>query len=438
MVHACNVREGTCFMSSPRAYVCFMVSVPLFNSRGFIKQNNNNNNNNNNDAREFRRRSCRPFLQYVHQPNVLSIVCSEETPSEDKFKDWDGTWDHNALQAYSTTFTVGAKKGTIPAIFAGNFLGRDADVVFDYRQAKTKALRNIVGDYYVPPVFMDRVVLHMTKNFLGSSVKGLKIPLILGIWGAKGEGKSFQVELCLKALGVEPVIMSAGELESAKAGEPAKLIRQRYLDAAAVIRGGKMCCLLINDLDAGIGRLGPRTQYTVNNQTLCAALMNICDSPTNVQMGDYLHRDCPRVPIIVTGNDFSTVYAPLVRDGRMDKFYWQPSIEDRVQVLHTMFKEDGLSLDEVRVLVTSFPNQSTDFFGAVRARIYDDQILKYVKEIGVGNLRKTLVNAKEPPPTFHPPELNLPKLLEMAEKAQEEHINVARIRLASEYIQDLR
>jgi hypothetical protein len=60
--------------------------------------------------------------------------------------------------------------------------------------------------------------------------------------------------------------MSAGELESGNAGEPAKLIRQRYREASDVIKKGKMCSLFINDLDAGAGRMGDATQYTVNNQ----------------------------------------------------------------------------------------------------------------------------------------------------------------------------
>lgn len=28
------------------------------------------------------------------------------------------------------------------------------------------------------------------------------------------------------------------------------------------------------------------------------------------------------MPIVCTGNDFSTLYAPLIRDGRMEKYYW--------------------------------------------------------------------------------------------------------------------
>ena len=48
-----------------------------------------------------------------------------------------------------------------------------------------------------------------------SHLSGLDVS---GIWGGKGQGKSFQLELICKTLGVEPVIMSAGELESEWAG----------------------------------------------------------------------------------------------------------------------------------------------------------------------------------------------------------------------------
>lgn len=48
--------------------------------------------------------------------------------------------------------------------------------------------------------------------------------------------------------------MSAGELEHEWAGTPGRLIRERYKRASEVSRvHGKLSCLLINDLDAGIG-----------------------------------------------------------------------------------------------------------------------------------------------------------------------------------------
>jgi hypothetical protein len=253
-----------------------------------------------------------------------------------------------------------------------------------------------------------------------------------------------------------------------------------------MIKKGKMCCLFINDLDAGAGRFGLTTQYTVNNQMVNATLMNIADNPTNVQLpGVYKNEEIPRVPIICTGedqgswrfllhvrssragcnfkcsvaqlavcepallvtcllaasashtlllrrsashffhshlnptlllllhpnpsppagndistlyaplmhdpnpalllllrpnpsppagNDFSTLYAPLIRDGRMEKYYWNPTREDRVGVCMGIFNEDNLNRQQVEQLVDAFPGQSIDFFGALRARVYDDKV----------------------------------------------------------------
>ena len=63
---------------------------------------------------------------------------------------------------------------------------------------------------------------------------------------------------------------------------------------------------------------------TVNNQIVVGTLMNLSDNPTRVSVGqDWQESDVTnRIPVIFTGNDFSTIYAPLIRDGRMEKFYW--------------------------------------------------------------------------------------------------------------------
>merc|ERR1711869_64155 len=140
--------------------------------------------------------------------------------------------------------------------------------------------------------------------------------------GGKGQGKTFQCNLAYKKLGINPIVMSAGELESGNAGEPAKLIRTRYREASDTIKKGKMCSLFINDLDAGAGRMGGTTQYTVNNQMCNATLMNIADNPTNVQL---------------------------------------PGV----------YKTDEI------------PGQSIDFFGALRARVYDDMVKDFCANIGI-------------------------------------------------------
>jgi SpoVK/Ycf46/Vps4 family AAA+-type ATPase len=303
----------------------------------------------------------------------------------------------------------------------------------EYLSTAARNFNNIEDGFYISPAFMDKLSIHVAKNFM--DLPKIKVPLILGIWGGKGQGKTFQCNLAYKKLGIAPIVMSAGELESGNAGEPAKLIRQRYREASDVIKKGKLCSLFINDLDAGAGRMGAGTQYTVNNQMVNATLMNIADNPTNVQLpGVYKTEQIPRVPIICTGNDFSTLYAPLIRDGRMEKYYWNPTREDRVGVCMGIFQHDGVSRSDVEKIVDAFPGQSIDFFGAMRARVYDDKVREWVEEKGFENLGQFLVNSKHGKVEFDKPQMGLEILLKYGNLLVDEQENVKRVQLANEYL----
>jgi ribulose bisphosphate carboxylase small subunit len=292
--------------------------------------------------------------------------------------------------------------------------------------------------YYISSRFLDKLAVHITKNFL--DLPGVRVPLILGIHGRKGEGKSFQCELVFESMGVEAIHMSAGELESPDAGDPGRLIRLRYREAAELIKvRGKMAVLMINDLDAGAGRMDQGTQYTVNTQLVNGTLMNIADNPTDVQLpGSYDSTPLPRIPIIVTGNDFSTLYAPLIRDGRMEKFYWEPDREDRIGIVGGIFSEDELPRHEIEQLVDRFPNQSIDFFSAVRSRIYDEQIRQFIHKIGLNRISSRLVNSAEEPPKFPKPNFSLSRLVEFGNLMIGEQKRVETMGLAREYNHALR
>jgi len=332
-------------------------------------------------------------------------------------------------------------KGLVDSLFQGDVVGVKGtqNVVLsssDYQSDGMKNLDNVdAAGLYISKAFMDKMTLHITKNFL--KLPKIKIPLILGVWGGKGQGKTFQTELVYKKLGVNPIVMSAGELESGNAGEPAKLIRQRYREASDIVKKGKMASLFINDLDAGAGRMGGATQYTVNNQMVNATLMNIADNPTNVQLpGVYEQQEIPRVPIIATGNDFSTLYAPLIRDGRMEKFYWSPTREDRVGICCGIFKDDGVEQPDVEVLVDTFEGQSIDFFGALRARVYDDKVRDFILDVGLDALGRRLVNPslQEGEVVFEPPQMTLDVLLRYGKALEAEQENVKRVQLADAYL----
>jgi ribulose bisphosphate carboxylase small subunit len=291
--------------------------------------------------------------------------------------------------------------------------------------------------FYIAPTFLEKLAVHITKNFL--DLPQVKVPLILGVHGRKGEGKSFQCDLVFERMGIEVVYMSAGELESPDAGDPARLIRLRYREAGDLVKiRGKMAVLMINDIDAGIGRVDGMTQYTVNTQLVHGTLMNIADNPTNVQLpGNYNNEPTRRVPIIVTGNDFSTLYAPLVRDGRMEKYYWEPTRADRLGIVTGIFSTDKITPADIKTLVETFSEQSIDFFGALRSRLFDEQIQKFILKVGVENLSAMVVNSVDGPPKFQVPEFSLSHLMELGDAIVREQKRIQELRLVEEYNQSV-
>lgn len=101
----------------------------------------------------------------------------------------------------------------------------------------------------------------------------------MGVWGPSGGGKTFQIELCCKLLRIEPIVVSAAELEDEIAGEPGRRLRSRYIAAGrAMAQSGVPSCLVIDDADAGFGKYED-TQRTVNSQIVAGTLMALCDDP---------------------------------------------------------------------------------------------------------------------------------------------------------------
>ncbi|XVE76398.1 hypothetical protein DITRI_Ditri12bG0169500 [Diplodiscus trichospermus] len=98
-----------------------------------------------------------------------------------------------------------------------------------------------------------------------------------------------------------------------------------------------------------------------------AILMNIADNPTNVQLPGMYNEKNPHVPIIVTGH--------------MENFYWAPTWEDRTGVCFGIFRTDNVPQEDIIKLVDTFPGQSIDFFGALKARVYDDESKMTLKEL---------------------------------------------------------
>ena len=150
-----------------------------------------------------------------------------------------------------------------------------------------------------------------------------------------------------------------------------------------------------------------------------------------------------------TANDLSTIYAPLLRDGRMDKFYWEPSPDDRVEMIYTMYREDGLSRSDIRTLMATFPQQPLDFFGALRSRQFDRAILHWRDSLTtdpdaapglVGKRIAAHIRGKEDAlPSFEGlAEASLAELIEAGEDLALEQEHVLAFKLSQEYMKTMR
>jgi hypothetical protein len=75
----------------------------------------------------------------------------------------------------------------------------------------------------------------MVKNFMadnGGFDKRVTVPLILGIWGGKGMGKTFQTELTFKKMGWAPPLTSIG-VHCCQSMDPHKHLRPAGRNAQA-------------------------------------------------------------------------------------------------------------------------------------------------------------------------------------------------------------
>jgi hypothetical protein len=109
-------------------------------------------------------------------------------------------------------------------------------------------------------------------------------------------------------------------------------------------------------------------------------------------------------------------------------------------------QDDGLEVRDMMGLLDMFPNQTLDFFGAIRASTYDSQIRDWIKhdviegEIEESNDKLSLLGPrlikKERLPVFKPAQLTLEGLVVEGERLVQEQEMVNSVRLSGEYMRD--
>jgi hypothetical protein len=242
----------------------------------------------------------------------------------------------------------------------------------------------------VPPRFAERVALHLAMNAVDPP--GMTVPLMLGVHGQPGEGKTAMTRHTLREMGVLAMPVFADAFESKDAGEPPRELRQRYLRAAKInarIANGeereyRLAVLVIDDLDQRIaGSPDITLQQTQNTPLLNAALMELADSPDLVD-----GVPAARTPILITANHLDWIYGPAIRTGRMAAFCWKPRLKERVEIVSSIFPE--LSERQLSKLMEKFPESPISDFGAARHVLYESSVGDVLAGVGLPSVLDTV------------------------------------------------
>lgn len=255
---------------------------------------------------------------------------------------------------------------------------------------------------FISPRFQQAITLHVLKNIL-QDVEG-QIPLLLGIHGPTGEGKTFQTENALRTMGVKRFLISGGQFDNSISGESAHIVRQTYIRASESLRSGEcsLAAVLINDIDTGLGSWGGDVnRYTAYQLSVYGELMHLVDYPNSVE-----GKDTFRVPIIITGNDFTKLYEPLMRAGRMTAFEWIPNFEERVELIIAIFPE--LTAQEVGRLIHEMDQKVKEkmpwykrslpiaFYSHLKTFLLDEDLWDIVQQTGVYRTIDNILKGNEP------------------------------------------
>jgi ATPase family associated with various cellular activities (AAA) len=229
--------------------------------------------------------------------------------------------------------------------------------------------------------FFHKVHVHLA-NCYGDAPRW---PIILGIFGRSGDGKSIQLSAALDRCSVEVIRLNAADLESGLAGEPGKHIARTYATASMAITKSIPTALVVDDVDTTVGEWEMNTG-TVNHQQVLAELMHLADQPVD-KVRNYPHR----VPIFVTGNNLARLYPPLRRHGRMNTFAWRPEPQE-VRIVAEGILAPVTDTQTLDSLVHEFSNEPLSFFAQIRQEIDYAESSRNLRKIGY-NMRDFLNGA---------------------------------------------
>lgn len=222
----------------------------------------------------------------------------------------------------------------------------------------------------VSNVFERNVLTHIVSLYLPEN-HYFQAPIFLAIEGRAGEGKTTQTIATCSQHGIDIIYISASELSGAHEKDSINVMKKIYSAAINLRKRGKVVAILIDDFHMGNATTDENVKRTINSNLLTGYLMNLAENNNSI-----------KIPIILTGNDFSKTYAPLLRSGRADKFVWNPNYEEKKEIVKTIFyRFANISEQEFNELFDKYADNSvSDFYQLIneyRKILFSEYINKF-------------------------------------------------------------
>ena len=231
---------------------------------------------------------------------------------------------------------------------------------------------NIFDHIILPERYASRIVAHVVSNYLPNN-HYYTPPLYLAIKGKPGEGKTLQALAACTQRGIMVKYLSASELSGEMEAASRDTIQALYTQAQRLQGMGYCICILLDDFHLGNSNIHSNTSHTVNAELLIGYMMNLAESSSQ-----------NRVPILLTGNDFSNTYDALLRDGRADIFEWSPSESEKLRVVQSILQPfvEKREIPKLKKFIGQYSDRSVAFFAQIRSDLRNKVIYKALEHAG--------------------------------------------------------
>lgn len=235
------------------------------------------------------------------------------------------------------------------------------------------SLVRMPGQYLCPDgiIFdaLERAVRrHLFKQVL-PSLKGYTERYLI-VQGPRGTGKTVSATDASLRYGFAVVLLPASILASEHEGGATAILRDFMDFAAETSRARRMrLAIVADDFDLSISAADEHTGKTINSLLVTHQLQQLADTrePRNF--------DDSGLPIIFTGNDFTTMRASLFREGRATWHTHRPSLDDKLLIAFQLF--NPRTFDERRMierLVRAHRDESVAFWRALHGDLMTERL----------------------------------------------------------------